>query len=42
MKIIFYDGSTMTCSEIEISNDGLIIDGCRLVPFYEILRIVEE
>lgn len=39
MTIIFYDGSTLTCSEIEVGADGLIADGYRLIPAYEILRI---
>ena len=40
MTIYFYDGSTMTCEEIEIGADGFIVDGCRFVPFYEVLRIL--
>ena len=40
MIIYFYDGGEMTCEEIEIGVDGFIVDGCRLVPFYEVLRIV--
>lgn len=40
MKIIFFDGSTMDASEIEFGCDGLIIDGYRVVPIIEVLRIV--
>lgn len=40
MIIYFYDGGTMTCEEIEMGMDGLIVDGCRIVPFCEVLRIV--
>ena len=39
MAIVFYDGSTLTCSEIEVGANGLIADGYRLIPLYEVLRI---
>lgn len=39
MTIYFTDGSTMTCDEIEIGFDGLIVDGYRLVPTAGVLRI---
>ena len=42
MIIYFYDGGTMYCEEIEIGMDGFIVDGCRLVPFLEVLRIVSR
>ena len=42
MKIIFYDGSTLTCYEIEIGSDGntIIADGYRIIKLLEVLRIV--
>ena len=40
MKVVFYDGSTAECNEIEIGADGFILDGYRLVPFYCVLRIL--
>ena len=40
MTIYFYDGSHMTCSEIEFGFDSLIVDGCRIVEPIEVLRIV--
>ena len=42
MTVYFYDGSTATCSEIEIGSDGFILDGYRLVPFYCVLRITSS
>ena len=39
MIIIFYDGSTLECSEIEFGIDGLIADGYRLIPLIEVLRV---
>ena len=39
MIVFFYDGGEMECNEIEIGADGFIVDGCRIVPFYEVLRI---
>lgn len=42
MTIYFYDGSHMECASIEIGmGNALIVDGCRVVPLYEVLRIVE-
>lgn len=42
MTIIYYDGSKLHCEEIEIGMDGLIVDGYRLVPLGEIVRIVAD
>ena len=42
MIIIFYDGSVLECNEIEIGADGFIADGYRLIPFYEVLRIIAK
>lgn len=42
MTIYFYDGSHMTCSEIEFENDSLIVDECRIVEPIEVLRIVSD
>lgn len=44
MTIILYDGATLECSEIEISGDGkrIIVDGCRIVPWVEVLRIIAK
>ena len=39
MTIYFTDGSIMTCNEIEVGFDGLIVDGYRLVPTADVLRI---
>lgn len=41
MTIIFYDGSTLTCGEIEVCMDGLLADGYRLIPDREVLRITD-
>ncbi len=40
MTVIFYDGSTLECSEIEFGTNGIICDGYRVVPLVEVLRIV--
>ena len=42
MKIIFYDGSTLECNEIEFSSDGknIIADEYRVISLIEVLRIV--
>lgn len=42
MTIIYYDGSKLECNEIEISTDGknIIVDGYRIVPLLEVLRII--
>ena len=42
MKIIFYDGSTMTCNHIAIYGDELIIDDYRIVSAAEVNEITEE
>lgn len=42
MAIVYYDGSELYCEEIEISVEGLIADGYRIVPFNEIERIVAD
>lgn len=41
MTIIMFDGSKLFCSEIELGADCLICDGFRIVPFAEVIRIVE-
>lgn len=41
MTIVFYDGSTLNCDEIEFfDNRVVIIDGYRVVTTTEIQRIV--
>lgn len=42
MKIIFYDGSTLECTEIEFSSDGknIIADQYRVIALIEIIRII--
>lgn len=44
MRVIYYDGGVLECSEIEISGDGkaLICDECYDVPILEVVRIVES
>jgi hypothetical protein len=42
MKIYFYDGGVLSCSEIEFGADGLIADGYRLIPLNEITRITDN
>ena len=42
MIIYFYDGGYMECEEIEMSDSSFIVDGCRMVPFYEVLRILSR
>ena len=44
MVIIMYDGSRLTCNEIEFSNtdNAVIVDEYRIVPIIEILRIITE
>lgn len=41
MTIIYNDGSTLECSEIEISYDVLIADGYREVPIEDIEKITD-
>ena len=42
MKIIYHDGSILTCSTIWIEVDTLIADGIYIIPLYEVLRIEED
>ena len=42
MTIIFYDGSTLECSEIEFGEHNIICDGYRVIPMIEVLRIVTD
>lgn len=41
MKIIYYDGSILTCSIIWIEDNNLIADDIYIIPLYEVLRIEE-
>lgn len=40
MEILLYDGSTLTANEIEFGSDTIIVDGYRVIPTIEVLRIV--
>ena len=40
MKIYMYDGSCADASEIEFGEKVLILDGYRIVPLIEVLRII--
>ena len=44
MKIIYYDGSELACTTIEIVDNGktLIADEYRIVPIAEVQRIREN
>lgn len=44
MKIIYYDGSVLECEEIMLAGDGrnFIVDGYRIVPMIEVLRIISK
>lgn len=42
MRVVFYDGSTSYCEKIEVGKDGFILDDYRLVPFYCVLRILND
>ncbi len=42
MKIIYYDGSVLHCSSIEIGEKELIADEIYVVPLIEVQRIVED
>ena len=42
MKIIYYDGSVLTCSHIDIYGDVLIVDDIYEVPIIEINSITED
>lgn len=39
MTIIFYDGSTAECSEIEFTNSTIVWDGCRSAYISDVERI---
>lgn len=39
MTVYLFDGSTATCSSIEMGRECLILDGYRTIPFYCVLRI---
>ena len=41
MKIIYYDGSTLECHEIQFYDGVIIADGIYEIPIYEVLRIEE-
>ena len=42
MKIIYYDGSILKCSTIELNEKEMIADGIYVVPLVEVLRIEED
>lgn len=42
MVIIYYNGSRLETSEIEFTNNSIIASGIYEIPYYEILRIVDE
>ena len=44
MKIVYYDGSELACTTIEIVDDGttLIVDEYRIVPIAEVQRIIQD
>ena len=42
MTIIYYDGSTLHCEEIEFGMNTIIADGIYVVPYVEVLRIVSD
>ena len=39
MKIIYYDGSVLECSEIYFAVNELIVDDIYSVPINQVLRI---
>ena len=42
MIIIYYDGSFLHCSTIEMGEKEMIADGIYVVPLIEVQRIVED
>lgn len=42
MKIIYYDGSVLTCNHILISDKEIIADDIYVIPLIEVQRIEEE
>lgn len=42
MKLIYCDGSTLTCSTIECDGKNYICDDYRIVPVCDIDEIVED
>lgn len=42
MKIIYYDGSTLECSSIHVTENTLIADDIYTVPLIEVQRIEES
>lgn len=42
MKIVYYDGSELVCSEIYVAENVLIADDIYEVPLVEVLRIEQE
>lgn len=42
MTIIRYDGVSISAKSIEMGKDGLIVDGCCVIPFREVLRVTED
>ena len=42
MRIIFYDGSELTCNTIEIYGSDLYCDEYRIVPMCDVERIETE
>ena len=42
MKIIYTDGSVLTCNTIEVCGKDYLCDGYRIVPICDVEKIVEE
>ena len=42
MKIIYYDGSTLECSSIYVTENTLIADDIYTIPLIEVQRIEES
>ena len=41
MTVVYYDGSTLECAEIEICGNEILCDGYRVVSVSDIERITE-
>lgn len=42
MKVVYYDGSVLTCSKVWIYEDKLICDDIWEIPIAEVNGIVDE
>ncbi len=42
MKIIYTDGSVLTCSTIEICGSDFYCDDYRIVPMCDVVRVEED